>query len=121
MASIRPNQLAPGSKRTENTAGPSAKAGELARVAQLFGQLPISAEQVRQFPLVDGSDEEPWDVMLSMMALDEHQHSRCSASAPACDSSPSHAAANRPHATTKSFRRKSLAATTAPASKATGA
>ncbi|MCX5691462.1 MAG: GspE/PulE family protein [Planctomycetota bacterium] len=73
MASTRPNQLAQGSKRTENIAGPSAKAGDLARVAQLFGQLPISAEQVRQFPLVDGSDEEPWDVMLSMMALDEHQ------------------------------------------------
>jgi general secretion pathway protein E len=70
MASNRSNQLSVPAKRIEPTA---IQAGELARVSQLFGQLPITAEQVRQFPLVEGSDEEPWDVMLSMMAMDEHQ------------------------------------------------
>jgi len=34
--------------------------------------LGVTAEQLRQFPLVEGSDEEPWDVLLSMLALDEH-------------------------------------------------
>jgi len=48
-------------------------AGELPRIAKLFGPLAITAEQLRQFPQVDGSDDEPWDVMLSMLALDEHQ------------------------------------------------
>ncbi|MBL9001633.1 MAG: type II/IV secretion system protein [Phycisphaerae bacterium] len=47
--------------------------GELARLSQLFGQLPLSPEQIRQFPLIEGSDEEPWDVLLSMLALDEHR------------------------------------------------
>ncbi|MFZ4429612.1 MAG: hypothetical protein ACOYPS_04565, partial [Phycisphaerales bacterium] len=75
MASNRPNQLSSASSRRVESASasPAGAAGELARVSQLFGQLPITAEQARQFPQVDGSDEEPWDVMLSMMALDEHQ------------------------------------------------
>ncbi|MEI7657558.1 MAG: GspE/PulE family protein [Phycisphaerae bacterium] len=75
MASNRPNQLSsPSSRRVESAStSPAGTAGELARVSQLFGQLPITAEQARQFPQVDGSDEEPWDVMLSMMALDELQ------------------------------------------------
>lgn len=39
----------------------------------MLAPLPISPEQLRQFPLVDGSDQEPWDVLLSMLAIDEHQ------------------------------------------------
>jgi general secretion pathway protein E len=46
---------------------------ELPRIAQLFGPLPLTAEQLRQFPQIEGSDEEPWDVLLSMLAMDEHQ------------------------------------------------
>src|SRR5437762_5617714 len=46
---------------------------DLTRIAQLFGPLTITPEQLRQFPKVDGSDEEPWDVLLSMLAIDEHQ------------------------------------------------
>ena len=46
---------------------------ELARVAELFGPLKLSPEQIAQFREVEGSDTEPWDVMLSMLALDEHQ------------------------------------------------
>jgi general secretion pathway protein E len=51
--------------------GPSA--GDLARLSAIMGALPLSPENVRQFASVDGSDEEPWDVMLSMLAMDEHQ------------------------------------------------
>src|SRR5687767_13226234 len=46
---------------------------DLPRIAQLFGPLALSPEQLRQFPLVEGSDEEPWDVLLGMLAMDEHQ------------------------------------------------
>jgi len=46
---------------------------EWGRIAQLLGPLKLSPEQLRQFPRVDGSDVEPWDVLLSMLALDEHQ------------------------------------------------
>src|SRR5436190_23839892 len=46
---------------------------DLPRIAQLFGPLVVTAEQLRQFPKIDGSDEEPWDVLLSMLAMDEHQ------------------------------------------------
>jgi general secretion pathway protein E len=42
------------------------------RVADLFGPLRIPADQLRSFPLEPGSDTEPWDVLLSMLALDEH-------------------------------------------------
>jgi general secretion pathway protein E len=45
---------------------------DLPRVAQLFGPLTITAEQLRQFPMVEGSDDEPWDVLLTMLAMDEH-------------------------------------------------
>jgi general secretion pathway protein E len=46
---------------------------ELARVASLFGPLKMSADQLAQFREAEGSDAEPWDVMLSMLALDEHK------------------------------------------------
>jgi len=51
--------------------GPSS--GELARISSLLGPLSLSPEQVRQFPAIEGSDEEPWDVMLQLLATDEHQ------------------------------------------------
>ena len=51
-------------------AGPSP--GELARVASMLAPLPITPEQVRQFRAIAGSDQEPWDVLLSMLALDEY-------------------------------------------------
>ncbi|HYF15815.1 MAG TPA: GspE/PulE family protein [Phycisphaerales bacterium] len=62
-------------KRAQNGApgAPAPGAADLARVASLLAPLPLTPEQVRQFQLVEGSDEEPWDVLLSMLALDEHQ------------------------------------------------
>jgi general secretion pathway protein E len=42
------------------------------RVAELFGPLRVPPDQLRRFPRESGSDAEPWDVLLSMLALDEH-------------------------------------------------
>lgn len=42
------------------------------RVAQLFGPLTLKADQLKSFPDLPGSDTEPWDVLLSMLAIDEH-------------------------------------------------
>jgi general secretion pathway protein E len=42
-----------------------------ARVARLFGPLKLTPEQLRSFPASPGSDEEPWDVLLAMLGLDE--------------------------------------------------
>jgi len=42
------------------------------RVAQLMGAgLRVPAEQLAQFPKAHGSDSEPWDVLLQLLALDE--------------------------------------------------
>jgi len=41
-------------------------------VARNFGQLELKPEQIRTFPQLPGSDDEPWDVLLSMLAIDEH-------------------------------------------------
>ncbi|MBX3386307.1 MAG: Flp pilus assembly complex ATPase component TadA [Phycisphaeraceae bacterium] len=51
-------------------AGPSA--AELARVSAQFGLLEVKPDQLRSFPQLPGSDDEPWDVLLSMLAIDEH-------------------------------------------------
>jgi general secretion pathway protein E len=48
-------------------------APEWNRVAQAFAGLSLSSEQLRQFAAIDGSDQEPWDTMLSVLAMDEHQ------------------------------------------------
>ncbi|MDX2146093.1 MAG: GspE/PulE family protein [Planctomycetota bacterium] len=43
------------------------------RVAELFGPLKLKPDHLKRFPLTEGSDNEPWDVLLSMLAIDEHQ------------------------------------------------
>jgi len=45
---------------------------ELARAAELFSSFKLSAEQLRQFRSAEGTDSEPWDSLLSMLAMDEH-------------------------------------------------
>lgn len=57
---------------SEIRAGAAIVTDDWGRVADLFGPLKIPAEQLRQFPKSPGSDEEPWDVLLSMLAIDEH-------------------------------------------------
>lgn len=39
--------------------------------ARAFGDLKLSGDQLRAFASIPGSDDEPWDVMLQTMALDE--------------------------------------------------
>jgi general secretion pathway protein E len=46
---------------------------EWSRVARAFEGFDLSPEQLKQFARTPGSDDEPWDVMLSLLALDEHQ------------------------------------------------
>ncbi len=48
-------------------------ADELRHIGRVMGELGLSAEQIRQFRLAPGSESEPWDVMLQLMALDEQQ------------------------------------------------
>ena len=45
---------------------------EWPRIAELLGPLAPRADQLKTFPEVPGSDLEPWDVLLSMLAIDEH-------------------------------------------------
>jgi hypothetical protein len=42
------------------------------RVAELFSPIKLRAEQLARFATTEGSDTEPWDVLLSMLAIDEH-------------------------------------------------
>ncbi len=41
------------------------------RVASVFGELKLSPDQARAFPRIEGSDDQPWDVLLQTLALDE--------------------------------------------------
>ncbi|MBU6411981.1 MAG: GspE/PulE family protein [Planctomycetes bacterium] len=42
------------------------------RVAELFSPIKLRPEQLARFAGTEGSDNEPWDVLLSMLAIDEH-------------------------------------------------
>jgi general secretion pathway protein E len=42
------------------------------RIAELFGPLKLTPDQLRKFPKEPGSDRDAWDVLLTMLALDEH-------------------------------------------------
>ena len=44
-----------------------------AGVADAFGSMGLSAEQLRAFREVEGSDDAPWDIMLQALAVDEHE------------------------------------------------
>jgi len=49
-----------------------AEAARWARLAELFRPLPVRAEQMAVFASTPGADEEPWDVLLSTLGLEEH-------------------------------------------------
>ncbi len=68
-----PNRTKNGDKSLARAPGVIQGPEDLSRVARLFAPLTISPEQLRQFPSVEGSDDEPWDVLLTMLAIDEHQ------------------------------------------------
>ncbi|MCK6478061.1 MAG: hypothetical protein L6Q35_14670, partial [Phycisphaerales bacterium] len=68
-------KLLPASKRAAPATPQPGGAIEKAhwnRIAPLFGPLRVSADQLRQFRTIEGSDTEPWDVLLSLLAIDEH-------------------------------------------------
>ncbi len=61
-------------RRSDRDDGPSAMVrDEWSSVADAFGSMRIAPDQLRQFVNAPGSDDEPWDVMLQAMAMDEHQ------------------------------------------------
>ncbi len=41
------------------------------RVSEVFGPIRLSPDQLKTFARIDGSDDEPWDVLLQSLALDE--------------------------------------------------
>ncbi|MCC6322054.1 MAG: type II/IV secretion system protein [Phycisphaerales bacterium] len=80
-----PRAGANGARKGSAAEGPvkdlvAASATDWGRIASQFASpgpggavgLELKPEQLRSFPKLPGSDDEPWDVMLSMLALDEH-------------------------------------------------
>ncbi len=69
--------LGPGERtngpRAATTPARALAADEFSRVADLLGPLRVSPDKLRQFPRAEGSDSDPWDVMLAMLAMDEQQ------------------------------------------------
>ncbi|MGD9789734.1 MAG: GspE/PulE family protein [Phycisphaerales bacterium] len=60
-------------KPGNSTLAPAGATGDWARIAQLLGPIRLAPEQLAQFPKLEGSDEEPWEVLMGLLALDEHQ------------------------------------------------
>jgi general secretion pathway protein E len=50
-----------------------ATADESVHLAEQLGGLRLTADQLRMYRRAEGSDVEPWDVMLSVLAMDEQQ------------------------------------------------
>lgn len=50
-----------------------APVADWARVSQVLGPLRLMPDQLRQFARADGTDEAPWEALLSMLAIDEHK------------------------------------------------
>ncbi len=62
-----------GTPATERNGGGLVSLGDdWAKVAEQLGGLKVSPEHLRKFIAEPGSDEEPWDVLLSLLAVDEH-------------------------------------------------
>ena len=52
---------------------PDRSARALTRAADKFGELKLGPEQLAAFPVTPGSDEEPWDALLALLATDEQR------------------------------------------------
>lgn len=61
----------PGVNGSSEPSGAALARTDWDRVAHMFGPMRMSPDQLRAFSRIDGSDDEPWDVMLQSMALDE--------------------------------------------------
>ncbi|MBL0921318.1 MAG: type II/IV secretion system protein [Phycisphaerales bacterium] len=64
-----PPQQGPGAPRAKPGAAPSAASLEVVRA---FGQVPVRPEHMAEFAALPGADEEPWDVLLSSLGIEEH-------------------------------------------------
>src|SRR6185295_18036764 len=74
LARAGTNGVTNGAKGREEAISPTrVVVADWARVAQTLGPLRLPIEQLKRFPLTEGSDEEPWDVLLGLLAMDEHQ------------------------------------------------
>ncbi len=74
MAASHPARPHPASarSRTDGDAAPIDSAPNDAQaVANLLAPLPISPEAIERFGALPGADDEPWDVLLTTMAVDE--------------------------------------------------
>ncbi len=59
-------------RREQGAVEPARPSQDWGRIAQLLGPLNATPDQLRRFRAMEGSDAEPWDVMLSVLAIDEH-------------------------------------------------
>ena len=64
--------LAPGATGPRKPNGAPAPPDHALRLARAFGELPVRADQIAEFRNMPGADEEPWDVLLSSMGMEEH-------------------------------------------------
>jgi general secretion pathway protein E len=66
---IKRSDAKPARPETEGAGG--LVRGRWDRVSEVFGPLKLSPDQLKTFARIDGSDDEPWDVLLQSLALDE--------------------------------------------------
>ncbi|MDX2118497.1 MAG: GspE/PulE family protein [Planctomycetota bacterium] len=69
---VRPARNGDARNGTSTTLALPGLPAEWARVAELLAPIKITPEQLARFQQAEGSDEEPWDLLLSMLAMDEH-------------------------------------------------
>jgi general secretion pathway protein E len=62
----------PAGAATSNGAPAEADVARWKRLAEFFRPLPVRPEQLAAFAKTPGADEEPWDVLLSTLGLEEH-------------------------------------------------
>ncbi|HZW08806.1 MAG TPA: GspE/PulE family protein [Phycisphaerales bacterium] len=74
LARFRSGGATPPNARSAPADAPGALAlDESSHVAEQLGPLRLSPDQLRLYRHAEGSDTDPWDVMLSMLAMDEQQ------------------------------------------------
>lgn len=71
LAKLRPGEPRPASNGASHPEVVIVRR-EWSKVAEAFGALRVTGEQLKAFQQTEGSDEEPWDTLLSTLAMDEH-------------------------------------------------
>jgi len=67
------DRRAPGARTGNGAARRGLDAGDLDRLSAVFEPLGLTGDRLRQFRQAPGSDAEPWDVLLQVLAVDEHR------------------------------------------------